>query len=133
MAELPLNRLDYKSYYTLIEFDAESKVLYGKIENANGDLVVFESDLAKEIEEITEKRIKNNAINFNYDKEHDLLYVSLKNCPNHYVDLLEDRHFDLPLETSGEEIEQLNERRREFYKFFSSRQLKFFLILRFKV
>lgn len=50
MAELPLNRLDYKGYYTLIEFDAESKVLYGKIENANGDLVVFESDLAKEIE-----------------------------------------------------------------------------------
>lgn len=29
-----------------------------------------------------------------------------------------------------EDIEQLNERRREFYKFFSSRQLKFFLILK---
>lgn len=50
MAERPLNRLDYKDYYTLIHFDAESKVLYGKIENANGDLVIFESDSTKEIE-----------------------------------------------------------------------------------
>lgn len=45
-----LNLLTYKGYYTLIHFDAESKVLYGAIENANGDLVVFESDSAKEIE-----------------------------------------------------------------------------------
>lgn len=50
MAEQPLNRFDYKDYYTLIHFDAESKVLYGKIENANGDLIIFESDSAKEIE-----------------------------------------------------------------------------------
>ena len=42
--------LKYKGYYTLIHFDAEGKVLYGKIENANGDLVTFESDSAKEIE-----------------------------------------------------------------------------------
>lgn len=45
-----LNLLTYKGYYTLIDFDAESKVLYGKIENANGDLVTFESDSTKEIE-----------------------------------------------------------------------------------
>lgn len=45
-----LNLLKYKGYYTLINFDAESKVLYGKIENANGDLVTFESDSTKEIE-----------------------------------------------------------------------------------
>lgn len=50
LSELPLNRFDYKGYYTLIDFDAESKVLYGKIENANGDLVIFESDSALEIE-----------------------------------------------------------------------------------
>lgn len=48
--ELPLNRFDYKGYYTLIHFDSEDKVLYGKIENANGDLVLFESDSALEIE-----------------------------------------------------------------------------------
>lgn len=50
LSELPLNRFDYKGYYTLIDFDAEDKVLYGKIENANGDLVIFESDSTKEIE-----------------------------------------------------------------------------------
>ena len=44
------NLLTYKGYYTLIHFEAEDKVLYGKIENANGDLVTFESDSAKEIE-----------------------------------------------------------------------------------
>ena len=50
LSELPLNRFDYKGYYTLIHFDSEDKVLYGKIENANGDLVLFESDSALEIE-----------------------------------------------------------------------------------
>lgn len=50
MTEPPLNHLDYKGYYTLIDFDAEGKVLYGKIENANGDLVLFESDSVNEIE-----------------------------------------------------------------------------------
>lgn len=50
LSELPLNRFDYKGYYTLIDFDAEDKVLYGKIENSNGDLVLFESDSVKEIE-----------------------------------------------------------------------------------
>lgn len=50
LSELPLNRFDYKGYYTLIHFDSEDKVLYGEIENANGDLVLFESDSVKEIE-----------------------------------------------------------------------------------
>ena len=31
----------------------------------------------------------------NYDKKLDLLYVSLKNCPNHYVDQLKDKYFSL--------------------------------------
>lgn len=39
-----------------------------------------------EIEQIDKKQIINNQTHFNYDKEHDLLYVSLKNCPNHYVE-----------------------------------------------
>ena len=30
LSELPLNRFDYKGYYTLIHFDSEDKVLYGK-------------------------------------------------------------------------------------------------------
>lgn len=50
LSESPLNHFDYKGYYTLIHFDSEDKVLYGKIENANGDLVLFESDSALEIE-----------------------------------------------------------------------------------
>lgn len=49
LSELPLNRFDYKCYYTLIHFDSEDKVLYGKIEGID-DLVTFESDSAKEIE-----------------------------------------------------------------------------------
>lgn len=48
LSELPLNRFDYKGYYTLIHFDSEDKVLYGKIEGID-DLVTFESDSAKEI------------------------------------------------------------------------------------
>lgn len=43
------NVLTYKGYFTVIEFDSESKVLYGKIEEIN-DLVTFESDSAKENE-----------------------------------------------------------------------------------
>ena len=38
LSELPLNRFDYKGYYTLIHFDSEDKVLYGKIEGID-DLV----------------------------------------------------------------------------------------------
>ena len=49
LSELHLNRFDYKGYYTLIHFDSEDKVLYGKIEGID-DLVTFESDSAKEIE-----------------------------------------------------------------------------------
>ena len=32
---------------------------------------------------------------FNYEKKLDLLYVRLKNCPNHYVDQLRDKDFGL--------------------------------------
>ena len=32
---------------------------------------------------------------FNYEKKLDLLYVRLKNCPNHYVDQLKDKDFGL--------------------------------------
>ena len=45
----PQSVLTYKGYSTVIEFDSESKVLYGKIEGID-DLVTFESDSAKEIE-----------------------------------------------------------------------------------
>lgn len=45
----PQSVLTYKGYFTMIEFDSESKVLYGKIEGID-DLVTFESDSAKEIE-----------------------------------------------------------------------------------
>lgn len=45
----PHSILTYKGYFTVIEFEAEDKVLYGKIEGID-DLVTFESDSAKEIE-----------------------------------------------------------------------------------
>jgi len=43
------NILEYKGYYTKIEYSAEDKVLYGKVEGIN-DLVNFESYSLNEIE-----------------------------------------------------------------------------------
>lgn len=43
------NILEYKGYFTKIEYSAEDKVLYGKIEGIN-DLVNFESDSLDQIE-----------------------------------------------------------------------------------
>lgn len=43
------NLLEYKGYYTKIEFDSDSYTLRGKIEGIN-DLVDFESENAAEIE-----------------------------------------------------------------------------------
>lgn len=68
------------------------------------DTLFKKAEGIKEKEEITEKRIKNNETNFNYDKEHDLFYVSLKNCPNHYVDQLEDKYFDLWRDSETDEV-----------------------------
>lgn len=44
------NVLEYKGYYTKIEFDTEDKILYGKIEMIR-DLVNFESSSVEGIEE----------------------------------------------------------------------------------
>ena len=57
-----------------------------------------------ETERIDKKQIINNQTHFNYDKEHDLLYVNLKNCPNHYVEQLEDSYFDLWRDSKTDEI-----------------------------
>ena len=43
------NVLEYKGYYTKINFSVEDKVLFGKIEGIN-DLVNFESESIDEIE-----------------------------------------------------------------------------------
>lgn len=43
------NVLEYKGYYSKIEYSVEDKVLYGKIEGIN-DLVTFESKSTKSIE-----------------------------------------------------------------------------------
>ncbi len=43
------NLMQYKNYFTKIEFDPENKVLYGKIEGIN-DLVNFESESTEQIE-----------------------------------------------------------------------------------
>ena len=43
------NIMEYKGYYTKIEFDSDSKVLYGRIEGIN-DLVNFESNSLREVE-----------------------------------------------------------------------------------
>ena len=45
----PQSTLTYKGYFTVIKFEAEDKVLHGKIEGID-DLVTFESDSAKEIQ-----------------------------------------------------------------------------------
>ena len=41
--------LEYKGYYTRIEYDAQDMILHGKIEGIN-DLVDFEAESAQEIE-----------------------------------------------------------------------------------
>jgi len=43
------NILEYKNYYTKVEFDADDMVLRGKIEGIN-DLVTFECESAEEVE-----------------------------------------------------------------------------------
>ena len=43
------NILEYKGYYTRVEFSVEDRILYGKIEGIN-DLITFECDDISEIE-----------------------------------------------------------------------------------
>lgn len=43
------NILEYKGYYTKIKFDADDKILFGKIDGID-DLVNFQSDSLKSIE-----------------------------------------------------------------------------------
>ena len=43
------NTMEYKGYYTRIEFDADAKLLHGKIEGIN-DLVTFEGEDSSRIE-----------------------------------------------------------------------------------
>ncbi len=50
------NILEYKGYYTKIEFSAEDKVLFGKIEGI-GDLVNFESESPETIEAEFQKAV----------------------------------------------------------------------------
>lgn len=49
MRNIVNNILEYKGYFTKIEYNVEDKVLFGKIEGIN-DLVSFESDQPNEIE-----------------------------------------------------------------------------------
>ena len=44
------NVLEYKGYWSKVEFDSESLILHGKVEGIN-DLVTFESDSTERIEE----------------------------------------------------------------------------------
>ena len=44
------NVLEYKGYWSKVEFDSESLILHGKVEGIN-DLVTFESDSTEKIEE----------------------------------------------------------------------------------
>lgn len=43
-------------------------------------------------------------MDLNYDAEHDLLYVKLKECPNHYVAQFEDKYCDLWRDSKTDEI-----------------------------
>jgi len=51
-----MNFLEYRDYYTKIEYSADDKVLFGKIEGIN-DLVNFESESADTIEEEFHKAV----------------------------------------------------------------------------
>lgn len=83
----------WKETPLITKVDFGSYSLFGNIE-----------ELDEQKEKVIKKRIENREIEFNYDKEHDLLYVSLKNCPNHYVDQLEDKYFDLWRDNETDEI-----------------------------
>lgn len=50
------NTLEYKGYFSNIQFSAEDNVLYGKIEGID-DLVTFESETASEIENEFKKAV----------------------------------------------------------------------------
>ncbi len=65
------NIIEYKGYYAKIEYSAEDKVLYGKIEGIN-DLVSFESNNIEDIE--TEFR---NAVD-----DYLLVCEELGQCPD---------------------------------------------------
>lgn len=51
-----MDKLTYKGYYTEIHYSEEDKVLFGKIEGI-ADLVNFESDSARDIEEEFHKAV----------------------------------------------------------------------------
>ena len=56
------NVLEYKGYYTRIEYDTEGLVLRGKIEGIN-DLVTFECEDTKKVEEEFHKAV-DEYLNF---------------------------------------------------------------------
>lgn len=56
------NILEYKGYWTKIEFDSENRILFGKIENIS-DLVIFESKSASDIVEEFHK-VVNEYLDF---------------------------------------------------------------------
>jgi len=45
------NKLEYKGYITYIHYSCGDKALYGVIENAENNLIMFESENIKDIEQ----------------------------------------------------------------------------------
>lgn len=68
------------------------------------DTLFKQAEGIDEKQQVIDDRIRHTETGFNYDKEHDLLYVKLKNCPNYYVDQLEDRYFDLWRDSETDEV-----------------------------
>lgn len=56
------NIIEYKGYQAKVEFDAESRILYGKIEGIR-DLVNFEAERAEEVEEFFHEAV-NDYLDF---------------------------------------------------------------------
>lgn len=74
MVILVSNILEYKGYYTRVEYSIEDKVLFGKIEGIN-DVITFECESADEVETVFNETVDDYlALCEAHSKEPDKVY-----------------------------------------------------------
>ena len=82
------NVLEYKGYFTKVEYDAEDGILYGKIEGIN-DLVNFESHSMKSVEKEFHRAVDSPALHKKLSaiagKNGDTLNASVEKAIQQYV------------------------------------------------